>query len=49
MEDKEEKVTFYDVDTLPVRRVLLWVVGGGKIAPIRFFYPGATLPSRGHT
>lgn len=46
---KEENVTFYDVDALPLRGVLLWVVGGGKIAPIRFFDPGSTLASRGHT
>lgn len=46
---QEEQLTFYDVDTLPLRRVLLRVVGGGEVAPVGFFDPGPTLPSGGHT
>lgn len=42
-------VTFDDVDALPLRRVFLRVVGGGEIPSVRFFHPGSTLSSWGHT
>lgn len=46
---ERSKVTFYDVDTLPLRRVFLRVVRGGKIPSIRFLDPGPTLPSWCHS
>lgn len=46
---KRTKVTFYDIDTLPLSRVFLRVVRGGKIPSIRFFDPGPTLPSWCHS
>lgn len=46
---KGEGLTLYDVDTFPLRRVFLGVVGRSEIPSVGLLYPGPTLPSGCHT
>lgn len=45
----KKSLTFYNVDTFPLRGVFLRVVGWGEIPSIGLLQPGPTLPSWGHT
>lgn len=47
--EKDESLTLYNVDTFPLSRVFLRVVGWGEIPSFGLLYPGPTLPSWCHT